>query len=390
MAQKRSVNQTLDKKGLGFLLAGSFCLVLFLLLLVAVSPSSALVSKEAKEQGAVSLNTEQAFKVDAGDARQIYPYNTDHVIKLSGSLVSYLSFQGKEEISVPINCQNPFLTINGQYILVADEDGFNFYLLNAKGLVLRGKTDSPIRGAAVSETGKTAFIMDELRTKGVLRVLDEHGKHILDWRVRDRLRSGYILNMAFSADSKFIDVSQVNTDGAYLQAIMTRLDLVKATISSSLLQPGNGLYPMIYSLPDKEVLLLNSDTVVRNQQAEVQKWLSFTSIREAACGKQGLAVLGRTRDDDPEQLYYCAYNDPGNLTKAEALTGTKVGSSPHALTAGFGKISVAADDGVYIMKENNIRDANFYSAGSRVIRQAFLSENHLLLVCENSVQIIRV
>lgn len=377
-------------RGMGLLLAGSFCLVIFLLFLLAITPPSALVSQEGKAQGFVSLNTEEVFPLEEGEAKQLYPYNADHLLKVSSSLVSYLSFKGDEELSVPVNCPNPFIVTQGNFILLADEGGFNYYLLNELGLVLEGKTDAPIRAAAVSASGKMAFLMDELHTKGVLRVLSEDGKHILDWRVRDRLRSGYIISMSFTPDSEFINVSQVNTDGAHLQSIMTRLDLKKAEIALSLTQPGSGIYPQLFSRAQQDVYLINAEEVVRNQAAEVKRWLHFSRITEAVQGEQGLALLAKARPDEKTELYYFNYSDAGNLNRPETPIGTAVGSEPHALTAAYGRMAAADGDGVYIMKQNNAREANYFACGSPVIRQRFLSENHLLLICRDSVRVIRV
>lgn len=391
MAQKSGAHESRkERRGIGLFLTGTLCLIIFLLFLLAITPPSALISKEGKEKGFVSLNTEEVFPLEEGAAVSLYPYNADHVLKLSSNLLSYLSFQGKEELSVPINCPNPSICTEGNLILLADEGGFNYYLLNEKGLVLEGKTEAPIRGAALSPSGKMAFLMDELKTKGVLRVLDEKGKHILDWRVRDRLRSGYIIDFAFSRDSRYINVSQVNSDGAHLQSIMTRLDLETAQISLSLTQPGTALFPEVYSHDDGTVYLINATDVVRNQGAEVSRWLNFDKILEVSPAADGLALLAQAEDDDPVELFFFAYNDAGNLHRPESPEGVKTGDNPHALTAGFGKLSVADGDGVYIMKQNNTRDANFFACGSPVVRQRFLSENHLLIICRDSVRIIRV
>ncbi len=391
MQQKRQEKaKKQSRSGIGILLGASFCLVIFLLFLLALTPPSALISREGKEQGFVSLNTEEVFSLEEGEALQIYPYNADHVLKLSNELLSYLSFKGEEEFSVPVNCQNPFLSREGEYILIADEGGFNYYLADAEGLVFEGKTDAPIRGASVSASGKMAFLCDEMHSKGVLRVIGEDGKHILDWRVRDRLRSGYILDMDFTPDSRYIDVTQLNSDGASLQTIMTRLDLDNARISLSLNQPDSGVYPRIYSRDGRTVYLMNANDVLRNYGAEVSRWLHFDKISEACPCADGMALLAADEQNGHLKLFYYAYSEAGNLMYGETAPGSEVGRAPYALTAGFGKIAAADGEGVYIMKENNIYDANYFACGSPVVRQQFLSENHLLLICRDSVSVIRV
>lgn len=379
-----------ELKGLALLLTGTFTLIIFLLFLLAVTPPSALLSGAGKERGLLTLNTEEIFPLEEGEAGNYYPYNSDHLIKVTNNLLSYVSFKGKEESSYEISCRKPQVRINQKYILVADDGGFNYYLFNQAGLVLEGKTDAPIRGMSVSASGKTAFIMDELNTKGVLRVLDENGKHILDWRIRDRLRSGYVISMSFTADSQFIDVSQVNTDGAGLQSMMTRLDLNKAEINLSVVQPGNGIYPLIYSLPDKSVLLVNGKNILKNDGGEVRQWLSFHQIYETAVSDEGIGLIAADYLELEPKFYYFTFKDQGNFGSHEHVLSLDVGREPHAPAMAFGKISVADGEGVYVLKESNIRDANFFAAGSEVLRQQFISENHLLLICRSSVQIIRV
>lgn len=390
MAQTQKPKFTPERRGLGLIIAAAFALVILLLFLVAAMPRSLFLSAKAEEADFLSLNTEEAFRLEEGVAVQMYPFNSDHLVKVTNELVSYVSFKGSEEQAVQINCPTPLVTINGDYILVSDLGGYRFYLLDGQGLVLQGKTSAPIRSAAVSSSGKTAFIMEELHTKGVLRVLDEKGKHMLDWRVRDRLRSGYVINMAFSQDNTAIDVSLLNTDGASLQSILTRMDLTNATIASSIVQPDPTAYPLLFSAADSRVLMVSSESVVQNRGAGADAWLNFYRIQEVAVDAAGMALLASPQPGEVPSLYFFPFDDSGNANQGSASTGTQLGQGAFALEASYGHIAVASGDGVYILRQNNLSEPNYFACGSPVIRQKFLSESHLLIICRDSVQIIRV
>ncbi len=378
-----------ENRGFAVLLLLVFMLILGLLFILATLPMSALLSADDAEQEVLSLNTEESFPLAEGEAELMYPFNTDHLIKVTNELVSYVSFRGQVEKAVTINCPTPLVSINEAFILVADLGGYNFYLLDQNGLVLQGKTSAPIQAASVSPHGKTAFVMDEMHTKGVLRVLDERGKHILDWRVRDRLKSGYIIAMDFTADSQMIDVSLLNTDGASVKPYLTRVDLERQALATTVLQDGTNAFPLLYH-SGEETIAVSSERVVKNQDAQAELWLSFQNIQEVAADESGLALLASPQAGEVPSLYYFSYDDIGNSNRGDANTGTVLGAEPYNLTSGFGRISVAVEDSVYILKQNNINEANHYTCGAPIVRQKFLSETHLLIICRNRVQIIRV
>ncbi len=377
-------------RGLGGLILLVFVLILALLFIVAKAPGTLFVSADDQAAEYLSLTTEEAFTLSDGEAEQLYPFNSDHLVKISNDLVSYISFKGAVENTVAISTMNPLVTINKNYILVADQGAYNFYLLDNNGLVLQGKTSSPIEGAAVSLSGKTAFIMDEIYTKGVLRVLDEEGKHILDWRVRDRLRSGYIISMAFTEDNQKIDVSLLNTDGAALKSYLTRLDLQEQAIVSSLSLYGSTAYPLIYPAGDDLVFTVGSTQVLKNQGAASEPWLTFDIIQETSYDQNGLALLASPVAGQSPSLYYFAASEQGNADRGSAGTGTSFGNNMYGLTSGYGMISVAQGEDVYIAKQANLAEANQYACKGLIVRQFFLSESHLLVITENSVQVIRV
>lgn len=76
---------------------------------------------------------------------------------------------GRQTVSQIIDYQSPVAVGSGRYLLVYDLGGVQYSLYNSYAQIQTGKTDRPIRGAAISENGMYALITDSaMKTSEVL------------------------------------------------------------------------------------------------------------------------------------------------------------------------------------------------------------------------------
>ena len=72
--------------------------------------------------------------------------------------VTVFTAAGRQTVSKAISYQNPMAVGNGKYLLVYELGGMQYSLYNSDVQIHSAKTDYPIFGAEVSESGKYALI----------------------------------------------------------------------------------------------------------------------------------------------------------------------------------------------------------------------------------------
>ncbi len=377
------------KRELFLLVILTFVLIFGLLFLLVTLPNRSLFSESLDKQ-LMAINTDQLFALKEGESQQVYPFSNEYLMRVSNDLVTYITLNGDHEKNQTVQLQRSIIARNEKFFLVADQGAFNFYLFNTKGLLYHGTTDQNIVKIAVSDSGKSAFLMEEVNSKGVLRVLDEEGRHILDWRVRDRLESGYIINMAFTPDNRYMDVSLINTDGSQVKPIYYRLDLKEAKLSKLITLPGDLVYPVILPSTQESTILVGPSQVMRIEDLQVKPWFHLEQIHDVSLAEEGFAVLGKGQLNATTKLYYIPYSDFQTHSIGVLSHGIEVGNAPLDVEAAFGKIAISDGQGIYLLNESNMSDRNYFASPSTIIRMKFINRNMLLLVTEDRVQILHV
>lgn len=371
--------------GLSFLLA-----LLIMAVLLVLPQDKLLAGKDQAVAPPVELNSQVLLSLNKGESDRYYPYSDQYLLRLSNDLVTYLTLTGREEMSFPIQVNNLYMDQAGSYFLIGDLGGYNFYLFDQEGLQYYGRTDEPIEALSVSPTGASSFILNEATSKGIVRILDDKGKHLLDWRIRDRLYSGYPLNMAFTPDGKFLDVSLINTDGASLGPIYYQIDLEALQLSKAVYLDGDLLYPLLLAKDANTAYLVSSSHVVKVEELKSNILLEFSEIYDAVPGEKGLGILGRQTEGDEKRFYYIPYVEGQTHPIEGNLQAKEIGRDAYLLIKGHGKMALASPEGVYILDENRSEALNFLSLKSPVQKMTFIKEDVLLVIMEDQVRLVRV
>lgn len=133
------------------------------------------------------------------------------LIKYSREGITYLDKEGNAVWMESYNMKQPKAVVAGEYIAVADLNGNNVYIFNAKGKVNVTETPYKICTVDVAKQGVFAVILEN-ETEDFIELYDKNGSSIVEMRttIAD---SGYPLDIALSEDGRKMMTSYITLQG---------------------------------------------------------------------------------------------------------------------------------------------------------------------------------
>lgn len=387
---KEKTNQQNSRRIILITSAILFLILIGLLFLILFSPKEAYTKDKLNSDENLSLAGDKLMTLSPEEAKVFYPFTDEYSLLVNNDLISYLTYQGESEKTFQVHLTEPIVKVNDNYALISDYNAFNYYLFDKKGLVLEGATDSPIQSASLASNGYFAFILDSQDAKATVRLLDNNGKHIMDYKLRDKKKSGYPLSLSFNpqADKLFINV--INTNTSKIKTHIHKIDLESLEINYKLDLVENELLPVTYANANNEICLLNNKNLYYTNLLDNIKKVSFTEIKNYAFSDEIIAVIARDTEAEDLALYYV--NLDSKDTDSKVTGPISLGKEPYKLAANYNKIAVASDQGVYIVSTNGYgAEPSYYEIGAaNIYKLKFINANELLLVCSDGLRLITI
>ncbi len=370
-----------------------FTLLIILGTMYALSeiPSSTYLKDADSNLNQLSIASDMLYPLDENTARNLHPFNTNHSLLVSNNLVSYIGLDGTSEQDISIQVSQPLVSTTDDAVLISDLNGFNYYLFDNNGLKLSGRTNSPIIDAEVANNSYFGLILDEPRTKGMVRLFDNNGVHILDYQLRERLKSGFPLALEFSPNSEFLYINIINLDRANISTNIQVINLIELEINhyTNILEGES--YPIIESPNNDGIVLLNSNTFFYTDLHEANARIEFNSILDSTRDSETVSFLAKLNEQDPYTLFYVNYNDFLSSSRESLDTSIEVGDNPSSLISNSRNIVVASDNGIYIVPKNSPNNAQFQELGNfEIFEMHFIEDNQLLLICSDGVRLVNI
>ena len=176
--------------------------------------SSTSQSDDAATNEESGLETEAANK-DVSDTGFVkFTYFGENMIKYTKDGATYIDASGKNVWTQSYEMKTPIINVNGDYVIIADQQGNDIYICNTTGCTGVAKTQLPITKAVVSAKGVTAAVVEDSTASYIFYFKkdgDELGINIKMLLSGD----GYPVDLALSPDGQQIVMSVMYmTNGA--------------------------------------------------------------------------------------------------------------------------------------------------------------------------------
>lgn len=383
MAQRRALEaQAALRRRRKILIIFAFMLLVllgFLLIWLSMTGQDPFGSQD--DRSAVD-NPVDGFLLDKIDAASLTPFGDAYVLRLNPNRLSVINLEGAEEYSFNIRSESPQVVTAGDYALIFERDGYDYYLARPQGVIYEGKTQDPIIEGQVSLNGQVALTLDSPETRGVLRLMDTDGRHLFDYRLRDRLRSGQLIRANFAENEPIIDLSLLNTDGSSPRPLIHRFDLETAKLSEIYQIDANEVLPIIAQGVGGDLLAIGPQSVYRLEGDLVVPWLKAARIQAALPCQNGAAMIASETFDGVNRLYYMKFSD--SFTQLNELPSVVVGDSPQLFVTRNNFVAVAEGSIVHVVNVNTMATERI-DLGSTIFQISIDDRGRVLVVTQDRV-----
>lgn len=241
------------------------------------------------------------FDCTASEALQLYPF-AGGVLHVTPNGAALLDVNGSESWSASLNMASPFVVSQQGLMLVADRDGHAYTLFSSDGQVYSGNAVGRIVGLALAPDGIAALVQDQLDSTGIVTILEaQTGNRLYDCHFPE---SGYVLSVAFSADSTTFDVTLANTHGSSVFPMIKRFSAAGEE-QGQILPDLTDLYPMIaYDPAGRPVICSASNLAALDYGDSKPVWQhAFDQVVRAVTTEAGVLVLAADAADSVPGLY---------------------------------------------------------------------------------------
>lgn len=168
-------------------------------------------SKQTAENDEADMTA--SMSVSEGSFVKFAPFG-ENMIKYTKDGATYIDASGKNIWTQSYEMKTPIININGDYVIIADQQGNDIYICNTEGCTGVAKTQLPITKAAVSAKGVTAAVVED-STASYIFYFKKDGED-LGINIKMLLSGdGYPVDIALSPDGKQIVMSVMYvTNGA--------------------------------------------------------------------------------------------------------------------------------------------------------------------------------
>lgn len=144
----------------------------------------------------------------------------DNLLKYTKDGASYIDKSGNAVWSLSYELKSPICYVNGDYAVIADQQGNDIYICNKEGNQGQATTLLPILRVSVSAHGVTAALVEDSQASYITFFKSDGST--LDWVIKTVMsNSGYLMDLSLSPDGTQVMVADLHLqDGALKNRIV--------------------------------------------------------------------------------------------------------------------------------------------------------------------------
>lgn len=204
---------------------------------------------------------------------KVYAYDNYIVVLQDNNLKIYNS-SGKEETTINVSITTPLFASCDKYLLVADKNNKNVYLIYNTSLQWQKTMEGNISKITVNKNGAVGIVITGTTYKSVIVMYGITGNE----EFKTYLSSTIAVDVTISEDSKYLSFAEINTSGTIIDSQIKTISVDKAKNSPSeaivytYKEEGNNL--IINIEYDKDILTCQYDnSIYKFKEGNVEKIL---------------------------------------------------------------------------------------------------------------------
>lgn len=205
----------------------------------------------------------------------IYAYDNHIVVLQDNQLVIYNS-SGREETTINVSITTPIFADSGNYLLVADKNGQNAYLIYNTSLQWQKTMEGNISSITVNRNGAVGIVITGTTYKSVIVMYGITGNE----EFRTYLSSTIAADATISGNNDYLSFAEIDTSGTIISSVVKTISVDKAKNSPSeaiiyTYKPEENSLIVNIEYYNQELICQYDNTVYKMQEGNAQKLLDI-------------------------------------------------------------------------------------------------------------------
>ncbi len=306
----------------------------------------------------------------------VYSVYSDGILCATSNRMQYINSDGEIEWEMATAVINPLISVNGKYILLAEQGGTKICLYENTNLLYDAKSGDKILSAEVSANGDSVFVTSKDLFKGAIYALNKSGDVIYSWA------SGNcnITAATISSDSRNIAAALLNTDDTVSSQINI-FDITKTDPVASVEFDNTLIFNLYYR--GKNIYAFGDNTAIALSSVGEKKFeLKFeeAELLHSSISENSDFLLMRDKNNVPSISYYKPNGNEKYSTAVSDIADYIVLKNNRMLYNSGRDILLSHTDG---------RKPYKYTAGMDIHGLMMIDKNEFFIIYSNSVELVK-
>lgn len=175
----------------------------------------------------------------------VYAYDK-YIVILENKVLKIYDTIGAEVASIKTEINNPIFDTAGKYLVVAEENGENIYLISGRKMLWSTEVEGKIIESQVNENGYVGIVISDISYKNIVDIYDLNGKSLF----KTYVATNKVVDISISKNNQYLAIAEVDISGVMLQSSIRVISMEKARTD-----PGNSIINVYHS--DVGKLIMN-------------------------------------------------------------------------------------------------------------------------------------
>ena len=176
-----------------------------------------ILRKEIKQGNTATI------EINVEDNSNVYAFDKYLAILENKTLKIYNQI-GIEELSITTDISNPIFDTAGKYLIVAERDGENVYVLEEKKMIWSTTLEGKISEVQINENGFAGIVVSDISYKNIINVYNSEGEKVL----KTYVASNKVIDISISKNNQYLAIAEVDVSGVLIQSSIRIIDIEKA------------------------------------------------------------------------------------------------------------------------------------------------------------------
>ena len=190
-----------------------------------------ILRKEIEQGNMVAIE----FKGETNS--NVYAYDK-YIVILENKVLKIYNTIGAEVASITTQINNPIFDTAGKYLVVAEENGENIYMISGRKMLWSTETEGKITAVKVNENGYLGVVISDISYKNIIDVYDSNGKSLF----KTYVATNKVVDISISKNNQYLAIAEVDISGVMLQSSIRVISMEKARTD-----PSNSMINTYYS-----------------------------------------------------------------------------------------------------------------------------------------------